>query len=334
MVSYVRTITRRVAHTRNYASNRHLRLIKFYTTERTEKNTCFMFPGQGTQHVGMGKDMFQNIKQARQMLQEADSVLGFSLSRLMFEGPEATLTKTENAQPAILINSLAHFETEVKTSRPEQVQNAACVMGFSLGEYSALTAAGALSVPDAVRLVHHRGKAMQECVVGLETAMVSMFPCSVELAEEIVVEGQKLGACDISNHNSSTQVTISGMKDAVDAAVLYAKSRGVRRCASLQVSCPFHSPLIKGAEDVMRELLETTQINTPRTPVISNVTGQPMSDPNEIRRLLVDQVCGRVVFADSILTAQKMGVTEFIEVGGGKNMSRFVEQTLKANKIQ
>eukprot|EP01134_Creolimax_fragrantissima_P001557 CFRG1557T1 len=292
-----------------------------------------MFPGQGTQHVGMGKELFNNSPSAKRILEEADEALGYSLSNIMFEGPEDLLTKTENAQPAILIKSIAHFQTDIIENAPESLKAAVCFTGFSLGEYSALTAAGVLSVSDAVRLVHQRGKSMQECVVGMDTSMMALFPCSVELAEEIVLVGRRIGACDISNHNSSNQVTISGLRSAVDAAVAYAKTVGVKRCAELQVSCPFHSTLLKGAEQPMKDVLSITRIKVPTIPVISNVTAKPMSNPDEIRSLLVQQVCGRVRFADSVLTAREMGTTEFIEIGGGKNLIRCAEQTLKANKV-
>lgn len=280
---------------------------------------AFIFPGQGSQAVGMGAELAQAFASARELFQEVDEALGQNLSRLMREGPEDQLTLTENAQPALMAVSLAVSRTLAREFGVG-VDKAAFVAGHSLGEYSALAAAGALSLSDAARLLKLRGQAMQRATPVGVGAMASLIgpKTDVALAEEAAAEGAKFGVCVVANDNNQGNVVISGDKAAVEAAIEKAKALGARAIL-LNVSAPFHCPLMQPAADEMAEALASAQIIAPAAPVVTNVTARPTLDPEAIRGLLVDQVTGRVRWRESMLwLAGEGGITRFAEVGSGK----------------
>lgn len=280
---------------------------------------AFIFPGQGSQAVGMGADLAGAFATAREVFQEVDEALSQNLSRLMREGPEDELTLTENAQPALMTVSLAVART-LEREFGLGIDKAAFVAGHSLGEYSALAAAGALDLASAARLLKLRGQAMQRAVPVGAGAMASLIgpKTDVALAEAAAAEGAKLGVCVVANDNNQGNVVISGEKSAVDAAIEAAKGRGAR-AIPLNVSAPFHCPLMRPAADEMAEALAEAAISAPRAPLVTNVTARPTLDPEEIRRLLVEQVTGRVRWRESMLwLAGEGGVTRFAEAGAGK----------------
>jgi [acyl-carrier-protein] S-malonyltransferase len=280
---------------------------------------AFLFPGQGSQAVGMGADLADAFGAAREVFQEVDDALGQKLSKLMREGPEDQLTLTENAQPALMAVSLAVMRT-LEKEFGVGVQRAAFVAGHSLGEYSALAAAGAISVADTARLLKLRGQAMQRAVPVGEGAMASLIgpKSDVALAEEAAKAGSAVGVCVVANDNNAGNVVISGAKAAVDLAIEKAKELGARAIL-LNVSAPFHCPLMQPAADEMAAALATATILPPRAPLVANVTAQPTLDPEAIRRMLVEQVTGRVRWRESMLwLAGEGGVTRFAEAGAGK----------------
>ena len=283
---------------------------------------AFIFPGQGSQAVGMGADLAEAFASAREVYQEVDDALGQKLSKLMREGPEDQLTLTENAQPALMAVSLAVMRT-LEREFGIGVDKAAFVAGHSLGEYSALAAAGAISLADTARLLKLRGQAMQRAVPVGMGAMASLIgpKTDVALAEQAAAEGAKIGVCVVANDNNNGNVVISGEKAAVDAAIEKAKELGAR-AIPLNVSAPFHCPLMQPAADEMARGLAEATVLQPRTPLVTNVTARPTHDPETIRRLLVEQVTGRVRWRESVeWLAGEGGVTRFAEAGAGKVLS-------------
>ncbi|MDE2486237.1 MAG: ACP S-malonyltransferase [Alphaproteobacteria bacterium] len=288
---------------------------------------AFIFPGQGSQAVGMGAELADAFAAARDVFEEVDEALGQKLSRLMREGPEDQLTLTENAQPALMAVSLAVMRT-LEREFGVGVEKAAFVAGHSLGEYSALAAAGAISLAETARLLKLRGQAMQRAVPVGEGAMASLIgpKTDVALAEEAAAAGAKVGVCVVANDNNQGNVVISGAKAAVDAAIEAAKALGAR-AIPLNVSAPFHCPLMQPAADEMAQALAAATILAPRAPVVANVTARPTNDPEAIRRLLVEQVTGRVRWRESVLwLANEGGVTRFAEAGAGKVLSGMVKR--------
>ncbi|MBA4792835.1 ACP S-malonyltransferase [Phenylobacterium sp.] len=288
---------------------------------------AFIFPGQGSQSVGMGVDLAQAFAPAREVFEEVDDALGQKLSVLMRDGPEGELTLTENAQPALMAVSLAVVRV-LEKEFGVGVDKAAFVAGHSLGEYSALAAAGALSVADTARLLKLRGQAMQRAVPVGEGAMASLIgpKTDVALAEEAAAAGAEVGVCVVANDNNQGNVVISGAKAAVDRAVEKAKELGAR-AIPLNVSAPFHCPLMQPAADEMARALAEAAIVAPRAPLVANVTARPVHDPEEIRRLLVEQVTGRVRWRESVAwLAGEGGVTRFAEAGAGKVLSGMVKR--------
>jgi [acyl-carrier-protein] S-malonyltransferase len=280
---------------------------------------AFLFPGQGSQSVGMGAALAEAFASARLVFEEVDDALGQKLSALMREGPEGDLTLTENAQPALMAVSLAVART-LKAEFGVDVTAAAFVAGHSLGEYSALAAAGALTLTDTARLLKLRGQAMQRAVPVGQGAMASLIGprADVALAEEAAKAGSELGVCVVANDNNAGNVVISGAKAAMDRAIEKAKELGAR-AIPLNVSAPFHSPLMAPAAEEMREALAGTTILAPRTPLVANITARPALDPEQIRALLVEQVTGRVRWRESVVwLTQDGGVTRFAELGSGK----------------
>jgi len=287
---------------------------------------AFIFPGQGSQSPGMGKSLHDAFGAAREVFEEVDEALGEKLSRLIFEGPADELTLTANAQPALMAVSLAAMRA-LEREFGVKAAKAAYVAGHSLGEYSALAAAGALTVTDGARLLRKRGQAMQAAVPVGEGAMAALIgKVDVALAEEIAKAGSEAGVVVVANDNNVGNVVISGAKEGVDAALAYAKQKG-GRAIPLNVSAPFHSPLMQPAADAMAEALEKVTMAPFTPPLVANVTAQPVHEPATVRRLLVEQVTGRVRWRESIeWMAHGGGVARFVEVGAGKQLSGMVKR--------
>ena len=283
---------------------------------------AFIFPGQGSQAVGMGAELAQAFASAREVFQEVDDALSQKLFALMREGPETDLTLTENAQPALMAVSMAVMRTlEKEMGIP--VEKAAFVAGHSLGEYAALAAAGAISLSDTARLLKLRGQAMQRAVPVGQGAMASLIgpKTDVALAEAAAAAGAEVGVCVVANDNNNGNVVISGDKAGVDRAIEKAKELGAR-AIPLNVSAPFHCPLMQPAADEMARALGAATILAPRAPLVANITARPTLDPEEIRRLLVEQVTGRVRWRESMIwLVEEGGVTRFAEAGSGKVLS-------------
>jgi [acyl-carrier-protein] S-malonyltransferase len=281
---------------------------------------AFTFPGQGSQAVGMGKDLADAFPEARRVFQEVDDALGENLSKLIWEGPEETLTLTANAQPALMAVSLAAIRA--LESRGFSLKGKiAYVAGHSLGEYSALAAAGFVSVADAARLLRIRGNAMQAAVPAGEGAMAAIIGLEHADVEAACAEAAKGSVCQIANDNGGGQLVISGAKAAVELAAKLCTEKGAKRALMLQVSAPFHSALMAPAANVMREALAGVAKNAPVVPVLSNVTVSPTSDPDEIARRLVEQITGRVRWRETVEWFGANGVTTLYEIGAGKVLS-------------
>lgn len=280
---------------------------------------AFTFPGQGSQAVGMGKALADAYPEARAVFAEVDEALGEKLSAIIFEGPNETLTLTQNAQPALMAVSLA--AARVLAARGIGVDKASYVAGHSLGEYSALAAAGSLAVSDAARLLRIRGRAMQEAVPVGQGAMAALLGMDLDAARAIAAEAAAGEVCDAANDNGAGQVVVSGNKAAVERAVEIAKERGARRAVLLPVSAPFHCALMAPAAAAMADALADVAIGTPSVPVVANVTARPETDPEAIRRNLVDQVTGMVRWRETVAFLAGAGVDMFVEVGAGKVLS-------------
>jgi [acyl-carrier-protein] S-malonyltransferase len=286
---------------------------------------AFIFPGQGSQAPGMGKILAEASPAARAVFDEVDEALSQRLSTLMFEGPAEELTLTENAQPALLTASLAVMAA-LKTEHGVTVGAAAYVAGHSLGELSALAAAGALGLADAARLVKARGRAMQAATPVGTGAMAALLGAEMEQAVAVCAVGKKIGVCEIANDNAPGQIVISGAKAAVEAAVAAAKDLGVRKATMLTVSAPFHSSLMRPAADAMAKALAGVSIAAPSVPVVANVTAEPTQDPDSIRRQLVSQVVGRVRWRETLAFMVEQGVTRTAEAGAGKVLTGMLKR--------
>ena len=287
---------------------------------------AFIFPGQGSQTPGMGKSLHDAFGAAREVFQEVDDALGEKLSRLIFEGPADELTLTTNAQPALMTVSLAAMRV-LDSEFGVNAGKALFVAGHSLGEYSALAAAGALSVSDAAKLLRKRGQAMQAAVPVGGGAMAALIgKVDVATAEAIAAEGSAAGVVVVANDNNVGNVVISGEKAGVDAALVAAKAKGVR-AVPLAVSAPFHSPLMQPAADAMAAALAAVTISPLAAPLVANITARPVNEPATIRRLLIEQVTGRVRWRESIEWMAGEGeVARFVEVGAGKQLSGMVKR--------
>ncbi len=287
---------------------------------------AFIFPGQGSQAVGMGKELADAFPAAKAVFDEVDAALGEKLSDLIWGGSIETLTLTANAQPALMAVSLAASRA-LEAGFGVKISQAAFVAGHSLGEYSALAAAGALSVTDAAKLLRKRGQAMQAAAPAGTGAMAALIgKVDVEVAEIIALEGSAAGTVVVANDNNVGNVVISGTKAGVEAAIAAAKAKGVK-AIPLPVSAPFHSPLMAPAAVAMEEALAAATISKPVVPVVANVTARPISEPVDIRRLLVEQVTGRVRWRECVQwMATEGGVTKFVETGAGKQLSGMVKR--------
>lgn len=279
---------------------------------------AFVFPGQGSQAVGMGRALLDAFPAAREVFEEVDEALKQRLSRIMFEGPESELVLTENAQPALMAVSLAVVRVLEREAGLRLAQAGAFLAGHSLGEYSALAAAGAIGVADTARLLKRRGRAMQRAVPVGEGAMAALIGADLETARAIAEAAAEDEVCAIANDNAPGQIVISGHKAAVERAVALAPGRGIKRSIMLPVSAPFHSPLMQPAAEEMEEALVAIVIAPPRLPLVANVTAAPVSDPDTIRRLLVEQVTGLVRWRESVEAMKERGVDTLVELGAGK----------------
>lgn len=277
---------------------------------------AFIFPGQGSQAVGMGKALAEASVHAREVFQEVDDALGQHLFRLMSEGPEDELTLTANAQPAIMANAIAVLRVLEREGGIRLADKADFVAGHSLGEYSALCAAGAIDLPTTARLLRRRGEAMQAAVPVGEGAMAALLGADVEKAAAIAAAAAEGQVCTVANDNDPTQVVISGHRAAVERALPLAKEMGAKRAVLLPVSAPFHCPLMQPAADAMAEALATVAVQSPLVPLYANVTAAPVVDPQVIRSLLVEQVTGMVRWRESVAAMVEAGVDQFVELGG------------------
>ncbi len=287
---------------------------------------AFVFPGQGSQTVGMGKALADNFAAARAVFDEVDGALGDKLSVLMFEGPGDTLTLTENAQPALMAVSLAALRVLEAEAGLELARDAKFVAGHSLGEYSALAAARAFTVADTARLLRTRGLAMQKAVPVGAGAMAALIGMERDAAAGVAAEAAQGDVCQVANDNGGGQVVISGNKAAVERAVEIAKGKGVRRAMLLPVSAPFHCSLMQPAADVMADALSKVTVSAPVVPVVSNVLAMPIQDPAKIVKALVEQVTGTVRWRECVATMAAAGVTTFYEVGAGKVLSGLIKR--------
>jgi [acyl-carrier-protein] S-malonyltransferase len=279
---------------------------------------AFTFPGQGSQAVGMGRELAGAFATARLVLEEIDDALGQRLSKLMFEGPESELTLTANAQPALMAVSLAVMRVLERDVKLDLITAAKFVAGHSLGEYSALAAAGAIGLADTARLLRRRGEAMQKAVPVGEGAMAALLGLDLAAAEAVASEAAQGEVCSCANDNAPGQVVVSGKRSAVERALEVAKTKGAKRAILLPVSAPFHCAMMAPAAEVMQEALEKIQILTPRVPLIANVTAQPVEEPARIRALLVEQVTAMVRWRECALTMKQHGVATLVELGAGK----------------
>ncbi|MER2607236.1 MAG: ACP S-malonyltransferase [Siculibacillus sp.] len=289
---------------------------------------AFTFPGQGSQAVGMGKALADAFPTAAQVFAEVDDALGQHLSELMWNGPEAELTLTENAQPALMAVSLAAMRV-LEEKGVSLKRDALYVAGHSLGEYSALAAAGSLSIADTARLLKIRGRAMQAAVPVGQGAMAALLGLSFADAAAVAAEAAQGEVCQAANDNADGQVVVSGSKAAVERAVEIAKGRGAKRAMLLNVSAPFHCALMRPAADAMAEALAQVDVKRPVVPVVSNVLVAAISDPDEIRRRLVEQVTGTVRWRESVQFLARHGVTRLYEIGSGKVLTGLVKRIVE-----
>ncbi|WP_319823448.1 ACP S-malonyltransferase [Thalassovita sp.] len=291
--------------------------------------TAFVFPGQGAQTIGMGKALADAYPAAKAVFDEVDSALGEKLSALIWEGEQDQLTLTQNAQPALMATSLAALRA-LESEGLVLADRAAFVAGHSLGEYSALAAAGSISISDAARLLRTRGRAMQEAVPVGVGAMAALLGLDFETARDVAAVAAEGDVCQAANDNDPAQVVVSGHKAAVERAVELAKERGAKRAVMLPVSAPFHCELMAPAARVMAEALDDVEIRDPVVPLVANVVAEAVTDATMIRSLLVDQVTGSVRWRESVLFMAEQGVTEVWEIGAGKALSGMIRRIDKS----
>ena len=291
--------------------------------------TAFIFPGQGSQSVGMGAELLANFAVAREVFQEVDDALGLKLSAIIAGGPEETLTLTENAQPAIMAMSMAVFRVMQQQMGIALPASASCVAGHSLGEYSALTASGALTIAQCAKLLQIRGRAMQAAVPAGKGGMVAVIGPEMPAVEEIVAEARVRAAgevIEIANHNSTNQIVLSGTARGMEVAIEVAKEKGAKRALPLSVSAPFHCSLMQPAAEAMATALQACDMHAPAVPLVANVTADYVGDVATIKSLLVKQVTGTVRWVDSVLAMQAAGVTRMIEIGHGNVLTGLIKR--------
>lgn len=290
---------------------------------------AFVFPGQGSQVVGMGRTLAEAFPSAREVFQEVDDALNQKLSQIIWEGPEADLTLTENAQPALMAVSVAVVRTLEKESGKKLADLGRFVAGHSLGEYSALAAVGAFTLADTARLLKLRGQAMQKAVPVGEGGMCALLGADLALAQEIAAEAAHGEVCQAANDNGGGQVVLSGKKTAIERAIKIAGEKGVKRALLLPVSAPFHCAMMQPAADAMADALGKTAIEIPGLPLVANVTARPVSDVEVIRRQLVEQVTGMVRWRESVEHMAEVGVDQFVELGSGKVLAGLIKRIAK-----
>ena len=293
---------------------------------------AYVFPGQGSQFVGMGADLAAAFPAAREVFEEVDDALGRALSKIMAEGPVEELTNTANAQPALMAHSIAVVRV-LEQEAGLDVADAMFVAGHSLGEYSALCAAGATSLAETAKLLRARGEAMQDASQRAEGAMAALIGVDIAGAEAAIAALAGDGVCQVANDNAPGQIVISGEKAAVEAVAGGAKAHGAKMAKMLAVSGAFHSALMEPAAEAMRDALAESAIVGPKTPVIANVAAAPVVAPDEIRRLLVEQVTGRVRWTESVQFMADKGCATFIELGAGKVLSGLVRRIAKDSTV-
>ncbi|MEA2929756.1 MAG: [acyl-carrier-protein] S-malonyltransferase [Hyphomicrobiales bacterium] len=289
-------------------------------------SAAFIFPGQGSQAVGMGKALAENFRAAAQVFAEIDEALGEKLTSIIWEGPAETLTLTENAQPALMAVSLAAMRVLESEAGVVLRRDAAFVAGHSLGEYSALAAAGSLTIADTARLLRIRGRAMQAAVPVGAGAMAALLGMEFDQAVAVAAEAAQGQACQAANDNGGGQVVVSGTKAAVERAVEIAKAKGAKRAMLLPVSAPFHCALMQPAADAMADALAKVSVKPPAVPLVANVLARPVTDPNEIVSSLIRQVTGTVRWRESVAFMAGAGVTTFYEIGAGKVLFGLVKR--------
>ena len=298
---------------------------------------AFVFPGQGSQAVGMGEAFLSAFPIARETLEEVDDALQQNLSRIIRQGPEDELRLTENAQPALMTISIAVLRVLVRESGFDIAGRVSHAAGHSLGEYSALAAAGAFALPDAARLLRTRGRAMQKAVPVGAGAMAALLGATLDQASGVAGDAAEGQVCDVANDNAPGQVVLSGDTEAVERAVALAKERGIRRAIMLPVSAPFHCRLLQPAAETMKEALAATEMMPPEPVLVANVSAEPVSDPDEIRELLVAQVTGRVRWRECVLAMRDAGVDTVVELGAGKvltGLARRIDPDLRALSVE
>lgn len=301
------------------------------------KKTALIFPGQGSQTVGMGKDLYENFTTAKEVFTKVDDILKVNLSKIMFEGPSDELTKTQNTQPALMAVSIAIIEILEKDFGKKVSDLASFVAGHSLGEYSALCAAKAISLEETAKLLQIRGNSMADCGSKTQGAMAAILGVEPNIAEEIAREAAQGEICQVANDNSVGQIVISGSKTAIDRALEIAKAKGAKRAIALPVSGAFHSALMAPAGEIMKEALSKAHINSPIIPLIANVTANKVTDPNEIKDLLTKQITGSVRWRETMIFMDQNGIEEVIEIGSGKVLAGLVGRTcpnMKSRNIQ
>ena len=288
-----------------------------FAVERSDVTRAFVFPGQGSQRVGMGRALAAASTAAREAFEEVDDAIGQPLSRLMFEGPEADLLLTENAQPAIMAAAMAVVRALESEGGIRLADKCAFVAGHSLGEYTALAAVGSITLGDAARLLRRRGEAMQKAVPVGEGAMAALIGLDLDAARAVARAAADGEVCDAANDNAPGQVVLSGARAAVERAIRIAPDHGARKCIELPVSAPFHCSLLAPAATVMERALADTEVATPKVPLVSNVSAVAVTEPDEIRRLLVDQVTKMVRWREVVLYLRQHGVDSIAELGHG-----------------
>ncbi|MCE3233711.1 MAG: fabD [Rickettsiaceae bacterium] len=300
-------------------------------------NRALVFPGQGSQFVGMGKEVYDTFAEARLVFEEVDDALNQNLTKIIFEGPMEDLTQTQNTQPALMAVSVALMRAIEKQSGKKLHELCSYVAGHSLGEYSALCAAGAFSLADTARLLRIRGNAMAEAVPAGKGGMAALIGVEFEAAAKLAESVSDVGQCQAANDNGGGQVVISGEMAAIDKAVAVASEFGIKRAVKLPVSAPFHSKMMQPAAQIMADALAKVEVKKPSVPVIANVTADIVTNPDDIRKLLVEQVTGMVRWRESVINLKNKGVTEIIEVGAGKVLSGLVkriEKDIETSSIQ